>query len=269
MSTINLVGTNHNDPNIHSRTEKILEQDFDQVFVEGVGPDKAEDVNEVVQKYVRKLNNQTGLDIHVDENEDGRFESAKATETVTDPVYLDTPRSVFLDTKDNVEDTLTAISRGEITRDPTALLDPEAGEEEFNSVYRRMMPSPDLPYMAYTMEPGHYGQVLEEQTVKLFKSMDQVPKDFDYQDFRQRFRDKGPDRSKIRKLMEEDVYQRDNIQDREDTWLNNFEQEYNDDDVVVFTGLAHLTDDQDSFYTKLEEASYNVDRHTLLNYEEF
>jgi|GEM_PF-5812353 hypothetical protein len=188
---------------------------------------------------------------------------------MTDPVYLDTPKSVFLDTKDNIEDTLTALSKGEIIRDPTVLLEPEAGEEEFNSVYRKMMPSPDLPYMAYTMEPEPYKQVLEEQTVRLFESMDEVQQGSGYQDFRQRFRDKGPGQPKVRQLMEEDVYQRDNIQDREDTWLDNFEQEYSGDEVVIFTGLAHLTEDQDSFYTKLQEAGYDVDRHTLLDYEEF
>ncbi|EGQ42980.1 MAG: hypothetical protein J07AB43_09690 [Candidatus Nanosalina sp. J07AB43] len=206
MGNINLVGTNHNDPNIQSRTERVLEQDFDQVFVEGIGPDEAENVNEVVQKYVQKLNNETGLAVPADEDEDGRFESAEAAETMTDPVYLDTPKSVFLDTKDNIENTLTALSRGEIIRDPTALLEPEAGEEEFNSIYRKMMPSPDLPYMAYTMEPGPYKQVLEEQTVRLFKSMDEVQQDSGYQDFRQRLRDKGPGQPKVRQLMEEDVY---------------------------------------------------------------
>jgi|GEM_PF-6585711 hypothetical protein len=69
MGNINLVGTNHNDPNIPSRTERVLEQDFDQVFVEGIGPDEAENVNEVVQKYVQKLNNETGLAVPADEDE--------------------------------------------------------------------------------------------------------------------------------------------------------------------------------------------------------
>lgn len=277
MSQIDLVGTQHHEPRVKERTAEVIQNnDFDSLFIEGVSPEDADTVEEYVNKWVRQVNENTGMDVPTDAGENGRFEEAVAAEENFDGdiTYLDSAKSAFLNVRDNVKDDLIRASKGEISS-PRVLIDPDVTKEQVRGLMRMFTPDPDLPYHIFIgdMDEDEYREHLAESAVNLYRetftdaghTLSEEQKNLVYNNVLEN----APSQEELRQMFLDDVYSHETEQDREQHWLEVFEENYDGEEAAVFVGIAHLDESSDSFYNKLLESGYDVDRYALKGFTEF
>lgn len=276
MSRINLVGTQHHEPRVKERTAEVIQNnDFDSLFVEGVSPEDADAVEEAANKWFRQVSESTGMNVPEGE-ENGRFEEAVAAEENFggDINYLDSKKSMFLNIRDSVKDDLTNVNRGEISS-PRVLIDPDVTKEQVHGLMRMFSPDPDLPYHVFIgdMEEDEYREHLAESAVELYRetftqaghTLSEEQENLVYSNVLE----KAPSQEELRQSFRDDIYSHETEQDREEHWLDVFEENYDGEDTALFVGIAHLDEDADSFYNKLLDSGYDVDRYALKDFTEF
>lgn len=275
MARINLIGTQHHEPLVEERVEDTIQRnDFDSIFLEGVDAETADSVNEAVEKWTKKVSEKTGRQIPTDPNENGRFREAEAAENVYNGeiTYLDSAKTIFLNTKETIQNNLIGIEKGEISGDLGMLLEPDVTPEQVKSLMRAYTPDPDLPYdmMLGTMDEDEYRQHLADSFVQLyreeFESHGHEMAEEQAELVRSNVMDKAPDQDEMFSVMIQEVYDNENEQAREQHWLETFQDNYDGEETAVFTGLGHLDEENDSFYNKLLSSGYEVDRYVLRDF---
>lgn len=277
MSRISIVGTQHHEPRVKERTTEVIQNnDFDSLFMEGVSPEDADTVEEYVNKWVRQVNENTGMNVPEDAGENGRFKEAVAAEENFEGEinYLDSAKSAFLNVRDNVKDDLIRASKGEINS-PGVLIEPDVTTEQIHGLMRMFTPDPDLPYHVFLgdMDEDEYREHLAESAVELYREtvteagyeLSEEQENLVYSNVLE----KAPSQEELRKTFRDDVYSHETEQDREEHWLDVFEENYDGEETALFVGIAHLDEDADSFYNKLLDSGYDVDRYALKDFTEF
>lgn len=275
MADINLVGTQHHEPRIRERTQSVIQDnDFESLFVEGVNAGNAGQVEKVFARWAEKIEEQTGMQLPTDTGDNGYFEEAQAAEDVyTGEIhYLDTTKSVFLNIQSNVKDDLKKVARGEMQKSPGILIEEDVTKEQVKGLLRAYSPDPDMAYHLFIgdMEEQEYREHMAEAALGLFQEtvaeagheLTQEQEDLIYGNILE----KAPSQEELKNAIVNDVYDGENEQEREDTWMERFNENYEGEKTGIFTGLAHLDENSDSFYNKLLDEGYEVDRYVLKDF---
>ncbi len=275
MARINLIGTQHHEPLVEERVEDTIQNnDFDSIFLEGVDEETSEKVQQAVEKWTKQVSEKIDRQIPSVPEENGRFREAKAAENVYEGniTYLDSAKTIFLNTKDTIQNNLIGIEKGEISGDLGMLLQPDVTPDQVKALMRVYTPDPDLPYdmMLGTMDEDEYRHHLADSFVQLyreeFEDHGHEMSDEQIKLVRSNVLEKAPEQDEMFSVMIQEVYDNENEQAREQHWLEVFEENYDGEETAVFAGLGHLDEDNESFYNKLVSSGYEVDRYVLRDF---
>ncbi len=272
MADITLLGTNHYDDDLYSRLARAAEsQDFDAYWVEGIGPAHADQVQDQYRSWYRQFIDANGLplDDALQEFEsqptDGRFPEGRFFEdAMYDPSYLDTPETVLREMQEGLSHHFSK-QHHDLPDYVELFMTRDVPDDMFDRFLSTYELGEDMTYRIIKGDIDDPEQYLTDTLQHVADDLFTID-DEHRQQIQRNVESYRPTTEKLVENYFDDTYQLPSQQDREQTWIQRITDQHSpdsDEHLLVTTGMAHLSSYHDSFYQKLQDEGYDVERRTL------